>query len=70
MDRYRLAVVVEDHDLQKPPGAVGTDVEVAVALVECLLEQALLSDPAMDRIRPSDDRCRRSAVTREPVSGR
>ena len=32
MDRHRLAVVVENDDLEEPAGPVGTDVEVTVAL--------------------------------------
>lgn len=30
MDRYRLAVVIEDDDLEQPPGAVRSDVEVPI----------------------------------------
>ena len=32
MDRHRLAVIVEDDDLQEPAGSVCSDVEVTVAL--------------------------------------
>ncbi len=34
MDRYRLAVVVEDDDFEESPCPVGSDVEIAVALTE------------------------------------
>ncbi|MGH3543193.1 MAG: hypothetical protein ACRDTO_12625, partial [Mycobacterium sp.] len=32
MNRHRLAVVVENDDLEEPAGPVGTDVEITVAL--------------------------------------
>ncbi len=32
MDRHRLAVVVKGDDFQEPPGPVGTDVEITIAL--------------------------------------
>ncbi|MGH3556780.1 MAG: hypothetical protein ACRDTK_04675 [Mycobacterium sp.] len=32
MNRHRLAVVVENDDLEEPAGPVGTDVEIKVAL--------------------------------------
>lgn len=34
MNRYRLAVVVEDDDFKEPAGPVGSDVEITVALAE------------------------------------
>lgn len=34
MDRYRLAVVVEDDDFEEPPCPVGSNVEITVALTE------------------------------------
>jgi hypothetical protein len=34
VDRHKSAVVIEDHDLKKPTGPVGSDVEVTVVLVE------------------------------------
>lgn len=34
MYRHGLSILVEDDDLKKPTGSVGTNVEVTIALVE------------------------------------